>query len=233
MLSTGDAQNSMLRTVVASWIMGIAAGILTQFTNYYSPCRPNSTIARIRRKLTQITILSVVIVLLNVPSLVIVAQFEGHPLGGTDITTLGKKYSWSYGWGRPVVAVVTAFILGTSASTSPAVRGLYVFYLASEVLLSSIAAMELNTRCECIAHGSCIDGVNGYYRVGLLWMYRRELLSSAVCMWCFFDVATIGFVLGFRRNRYTQRQISTTHNDEERLAAELVKYGGKVPSWKV
>ena len=224
MLGLSTSGTESVASVVAAWLAGVAAATVMFVLNRNSPCRPNHTIAVLRRAFTQITALSLAIALLNVPSLYAVSQVGGHPTGGVDTTTFARKYSWSYGWGRPVVAVVASFLLGTSASVHPSVRLLYGAFLTSELLLNGIAAMELSVRVECIGAGTCVDGTGGYYHSGLIWMYRRELGASAVEMWVLLDVLTVGLLMGFTRNRISQRQISVIHNDGERLHAELKKF---------
>lgn len=191
-----------------SWLIGLTAGIVMMFFNWKSPWRSNNTLVMLRRALAQITGLSIAIIVLNIPSLVVVAQIGGSPTGGHDLTTFGENYSWSFGVGRPAVAVVISFILGTSISVHPVIRWLYACFLALELFLNAIAAVELRAQIDCIKDGMCLNGENGYHQNVLQWLYRREIVASAVELWTFFDVSVIGLKLGFVRNLYSEHEIS-------------------------
>ena len=86
MLGLSTSGTESVASVVAAWLAGVAAATVMFVLNRNSPCRPNHTIAVLRRAFTQITALSLAIALLNVPSLY--AALMGGALMGIGMLML-------------------------------------------------------------------------------------------------------------------------------------------------
>lgn len=140
----------------------------------------------------------------------------------TPMTSFGKRESWNFGWGRPCVHLILAFV-GVFLDYHPAARFSCIFGMLQSLFLDTLSSYDLGTTIDCVESGRCALP-DGYSILGLRLLNARDLTSVLLATWALLLIGHLTLVIGTCRNRYSFQQLHPgDHNRVGVMRAELAK----------
>lgn len=140
----------------------------------------------------------------------------------TPMTSFGKRESWNFGWGRPCIHLILAFV-GVFMDYHPAARFSCIFGMLQSLFLDTLSSYDLGAMIDCVEAGKCALP-DGYSIWGLRLLNVRDLVSVLLATWALLLIGHLTLVIGTCRIRYSFQQLHPgDHNRVAVMRAELAK----------
>lgn len=147
----------------------------------------------------------------------------------TPMTSVGHGESWNFGWGRPCMHFMLAFV-GVFLDYHPAARFSCIFGMAQALVLDTLSSYDLGTMIDCVESGRCALP-DGYTIWGLRLLNARDLASVLLATWALLLIGHLSLVIGTCRIRYSFRQLHAgDHNRVGVMRAEISKQSARTQS---
>lgn len=214
---------TLLKKILFSSIGGVALFLVT-FINVVCcrHLRDVSEIPYIRELIKWERIVTGVFIALLLP-LIWGAAVDMSPVT-TPMTPVGYGKSWNFGWGRPCMHFMLAFV-GVFLDYHPVARFSCILGMAQALVLDTLSSYDLGTMIDCVESGRCALP-DGHSIWGLKLLNARDLVSVLLATWALLLIGHLSLVIGTCRIRYSFRQLHAgDHNRVAVMRAEIAKQG--------